>query len=108
MNISLLLQYAAVLPLKGKDYKVLLYLLPRIRLQKYKKINQKELSEALNITKSNISISISNLIDNGILASDPNYRSNKAVKLCAYSDDELQLMINREVYGEEDLFGNLF
>ena len=32
MNIALLLQYAAVLPLKGKDYKVLLYLLPRMKI----------------------------------------------------------------------------
>lgn len=108
MNISLLLQYAAVLPLKGKDYKVLLYLLPRMSLKKYKKINQKELAEALSTTKSNISLSISNLIRQGIIEADSSYHNNKAVKLCSYDDDELQIMINREVYEEDDLFGNLF
>lgn len=108
MNIALLLQYAAVLPLKGKDYKVLLYLLPRMNIMKYKKINQKELGEALSITKSNISISISNLVRQGILEPDPDYHNNKAVKLRFYNDEELQIMINREVYGEDNLFDNLF
>lgn len=104
MKIELLLQYAAVKNLKGKDYRVLLYILPRLSFGKFKKISQREISEALSMTKSNVSLAISSLIQNGILEADPEYRNTKKIRLHDYRENEVAELIENEVFGDDEIF----
>lgn len=104
MKIELLLQYAAVKNLKVKDYRVLLYILPRLSFEKYKKISQREISEALCLTKSNVSLAISSLIQSGIIEADPEYRNTKKVRLRDYKKEDLEELIESEIYGDIDMF----
>ena len=86
---------AAIMDLKGKDYRVLLYILPKLCSDgQFKKINQLQISEALGITKSNVSLAISNLIRNKLIEADPAYRNVKRVRLCQYDRDNLEDILN--------------
>lgn len=92
------LQYVSLLDIKTRDYKVLLYLMDKLNIDDYININQKNLSDELNISKSEVSKAIKALIDNNIIELDPElykngHRKRKRIKLTNYSYDELTLNI---------------
>ncbi|WP_321825975.1 replication/maintenance protein RepL [Clostridium butyricum] len=95
-KLLLYLQYISLLNLKTKEYKVFLYIINQLNTQNYTIINQKQLSEELGLSKSEISKAIKKLINEEIFVLNPSsiYKSKKKeIKLNDYSVDELEDMI---------------
>ncbi|WP_418790899.1 hypothetical protein [Phosphitispora sp. TUW77] len=102
-KLFLFLQYVGLLELKAKDFKVLLYLLPYLSFENYRKVSQKDLKHEMKMSKSDVSKAISRLIENNVLKSNPasKYKTkNKELKLYDYDLEELENMVDELV--EED------
>ncbi|XID90409.1 hypothetical protein ACF3MZ_17880 [Paenibacillaceae bacterium WGS1546] len=105
-KLLVFLQYLALLDLKTKDYKVCLYLLGKLSYKKYKKINQRELAEELDIGKADVSNAINKLIDLEILIINPEtaYKvKRKELMLKDYEEDKLEEMIEELIEENEPL-----
>ncbi|MGN9135200.1 MarR family transcriptional regulator [Clostridium sp. HCP1S3_B4] len=90
------LQYIALLNLKTKEYKVFLYILNKLSTKKYRIINQKQLSEELGLSKSEVSKAIKKLLNEKIIEINPDsiYKSKKKeIKLNDYSVEQLEDMV---------------
>lgn len=86
------MQYISLLPLTTKEYKIILYILRNIISKEYR-INQIDISEDLNISKSDVSKAFKKLIElNVLLKIEINQRRYK-VKLNKYTEEELDSMI---------------
>lgn len=92
-KILLYLQYIALLDLKGKDYKVFLYMLPILSSKNPVKISQKDIAYEMHMSKSEVSKAIKNLVASNLLIvrEDSIYTSkNKELLLNHYSQEDLE------------------
>lgn len=96
-RLVLMLHWAALnSELRGKDYRVLLALLDRLRTGDYVRISQMALSEELCITPSHVSKAVKHLVESGILeVRDNNSGWKNCVRLAAYSEEALIRKIDR-------------
>lgn len=100
-KLVLHLRYYSLLKLKAKDYRVLLYLVPTLKFSDYVYVNQKQTAKNLNISGTDMSKAIKNLIDKCVLDKNTaNYTSkSNELKLHKYSANELENKIS-ELTGE--------
>jgi len=68
--------------LKRKDYRVLLQLLTHLDSMTYKEISKKNISDVLIMSKADVTDSINNLIDEGIIKRGSSDSVKGGYKLC--------------------------
>lgn len=71
----------ASMDLTGEQYKVLMYLFSRLDFDNFLKVPQKEISEKLNLHKSNVSKAIKKLVELDVIAVGPMAGHSKTYRL---------------------------
>ena len=71
----------ASMDLTGEQYKVLMYLFSRLDFDNFLKVPQKEISEKLNLHKSNVSKAIKKLAELDVIAVGPMAGHSKTYRL---------------------------
>ncbi|WP_217597799.1 hypothetical protein [Cohnella sp. GbtcB17] len=102
--LASVLKYASLCPdLKTKDYKVLLYLLPKLRGGEFIKINQGKIADDLEIAKTDVSRSVRKLINNEIIQPlniGTGWKLN--IRLHPYTYEDISGKILEQLYEESD------
>lgn len=97
-KMLLYLQYIAILELKGKDYRVLLYLLSDfLKWSRPIKISQKDIAYELSMSKSDVSKALKHLVEMNILQIDEDLSFEKKKKkfyLVEYTEEELYDLVS--------------
>ncbi|WP_043930575.1 MarR family transcriptional regulator [Bacillus sp. EB01] len=91
-GIYSLLQYISLLDLKSRDYKVLLYIMPKVNSEEFVKVNQKTIADELSLSKSEVSKAIKKLVEEEILMvnlQSENKRKKVELILGDFSKEEL-------------------
>lgn len=105
-TLTLIMKLAAITSgFKTKDYRVLLYLLPKLRKGKLIKINQAKIADELDIAKTDVSKSIKKLIEGKILCLEDQESGWKVnIKLYPYSEEIVKAKIDEILfdYDEQD------
>lgn len=96
------LQYVALCELKSKDYKVLLYILPKLLKNDSLQINQNKIAEELDIAKSDVSKSLSRLEEENIITFFQISTRKRLVTLKEYTIDEIDELISEAI--ESNIF----
>lgn len=102
--LTAILKYASLSDdLKTKDYKVLLYLIPRLRNGDYIRINHGKIADDLEVAKTDVSRSIRKLIDNEIIEPfnlGPGWKID--IRMHPHTYDNITELILEKLYENED------
>ncbi len=87
------IQYASLLDLKARDYKVFLYIFDKLSGFDEISINQNRVAEVLDITKSDVSRALRKLEINELIYFEWITKRKKNIGLIEYDNDELDELI---------------
>lgn len=102
--LNSILKYAALSEdLKTKDYRVLLYLMPKLKKGEFVSINHGKIADDLQIAKTDVSRSIRKLISEKIISPYNTGAGWKTViKIYPYTYDQISRLILQRLYEEDD------
>ena len=91
------LQYASYCKLTAANYKICLFLLPKLMDKKQVQVNQKQVAIELGITTSEVSKGLRALERNGIIQFTQISERKKLLSVVQYTEDQLDAMITEKV-----------
>lgn len=102
--LNSILKYAALSEsLKTKDYRILLYLMPKLKKGEFITINHGKIADDLQIAKTDVSRSIRKLIGENIICPYNTGTGWKTViKIYPYTYDQISRLILQRLYEDDE------